>query len=160
SVSNAVSRSNGSPPCGTRQQLPGVAAQWVNKNAFRRTGDLAVAIHAATSLCQAEVDPIGGAVTGSVKSGNIDECLQQQGLNLVMGPPIAGQLLDDTRQQMTSKIRNANPGQNQKPAMVDEPIQVCAANRIIPADPVIARGHLPGRTGKQQAGQTRMRWLR
>src|SRR4029077_9165582 len=66
----------------------------------------------------------------------------------------------DTSQQMTGKIGNANPRQNQKTTVIDDLAEVVPTSRIVPANPLVSRSHFPGGTGKQQASQHRTPWGR
>jgi len=46
-----------------------------------------------------------------------------------------------------------NPGQDEEAAVIDEEGKVGLAGGVTPADPGVARSHLPGGAGEQQAGQ-------
>src|SRR5262249_28047451 len=109
------------------------------------------------ALGQAEIHPVGGAVAGSAKAGYIDQGFQQERSDLVTRPPIVWQLTSDTRQDVARQMIYMNPGENQKPAVIDHLRQVGAASNIVPTDPTIARRHFPRRTGEQQATQQRLK---
>ena len=92
------------------QQLPGMAVQRINKNAFGGMAlSLSVAVHTTAPLSQAKINPVGSAVTCSLETRYIDQGFQQQGLDLIVGPPIVGQLSDNARQQVAGEIVNLNP---------------------------------------------------
>src|SRR5260370_30135908 len=99
---------------GRTQQRPGMAAQWIDKDTFGRLSHpLMVTVHTATSLSQTQIHPVGGAVTGPRETRDIDAGFQQQGLHMVVSPPIVRELFGDASQQVTGKRWNANPRQNQ-----------------------------------------------
>ena len=56
---------------------------------------------------------------------------------------------------MTGQIADAHPGQDQKPAVADDPLQVRLAPALVPTDPLVAGPHAPGPTGILQATDDR-----
>src|SRR5882672_10538860 len=140
------------------QQLPGIPAQRIDKDAFRRLSDaLTVTVHTPTPLSQTKINPVRGAVTGPRETGDIHQGFQQQRLHMVVNPPIVRELFGDASQQVTRKRWNANPRENQEAAVIDDLAEVGTADGILPTNPPVSRSHFPSRTGKQQASQQRTR---
>src|SRR6267142_117349 len=140
------------------QQLPGIPAERIDKDAFGRVSDpLSVTIHTPASLSQTKIHPVGGAVTSSREARDIHQGFQQQWLHVVVNPPIVRESFGDARQQVTGKRWNTNPRENQEAAVIDDPGEVGAAHGILPTDPPISRSHLPSRAAEQQTSQHRTR---
>lgn len=54
---------------------------------------------------------------------------------------------------MTGQVWNLDPGQNQKPRVVGQELEIVLSCVSIPADKVIPQSTLPGRRAKQKTGQ-------
>ena len=67
--------------------------------------------------------------------------------------PVTGQLAGAVRQDLAGQAPNPHPGQDQKPAVVDDERQVARPLLGAPADPAVPHRHLPGRAGPLQASQ-------
>jgi len=59
----------------------------------------------------------------------------------------------DSSQDMAGQVRHPDPGQDQKPHVVGQEVEVYLSCISIPADKVISGGTLPGRRAKEKAGQ-------
>jgi len=114
---------------------------------------LAGAIHAAAPLGDANLDPVGGAITGARETGGVHQGFQQKRLDLIAGSPVLRKLLGGLREEMAGEIADTNPRQNQEAAVIDDLGKVGLASGVTPADPSIAGSHFPGGAGEQQAGE-------
>jgi hypothetical protein len=81
---------------------------------------LAGAIHATAPLGDADLDPVGGAITGARETGRVHQGFQQKRLDLIAGPPVLRKLAGGRREEMAGKIADANPGQNQEATVIDD----------------------------------------
>ena len=59
----------------------------------------------------------------------------------------------DIPQDITGQVWDSDPGQNQKPHVVGQKVEVCFSCISIPADKVIPGSDLPSRRAKEQAGR-------
>ena len=67
--------------------------------------------------------------------------------------PVFGYLHRRQRQDFGGQIFYPNPRQQEKPRVVQHPSQMGLARLPVPADPAVARGHLPGRRPETQRPQ-------
>jgi len=71
----------------------------------------------------------------------------------VFGVPIGSDSTYDPAQHMGGQMRNAHPGEDQKPGIVCNPQKVPAAGLVVPADELIPGFGFPGCGAKKQAGK-------
>src|SRR5439155_20902845 len=64
--------------------------------------------------------------------------------------PIMRHLLRAPRQDLARQSFDLHPRQDQKPSVVDNPLQVALPLLITPSNPGVARLHLPSRRGPEQ----------
>ena len=114
---------------------------------------LAGTIHAASPRGDADLDPVGGALTGAGETGGVHPGLQQKRLNLIGGPPVWRKLTGGAGEEMAGQIADTNPGQNQEAAVIDDLGKVGWTSGVTAADPRVAGSHFAGGAGAEQAGQ-------
>jgi len=131
-----------------------MTAQGVNKyvlDGLAVSGVLAV--HAASALSGAEMDPICRPIGRSVIEGSVHEGLEQQRPVTVHHLPVVRQAACRQGQDLACQPAHGNPRKNQEAAVRDDELKIAFPLFGAPSDPGIARRHHPGRTGKLQAGQ-------
>src|SRR5882762_3941119 len=99
------------------------------------------------------MDPVGGTVASSAEASRIHQGFQQQRTTSISGLPVVGHLPSAQRQDLAGQSLDSYPRQHQKPAIVDDGLQVTLPLLVVPADPGIPRPHLPGRRGPEQTSQ-------
>lgn len=112
-----------------------------------------IAIHTASSLSAAKINPVDGFVAGHPKTRALDQGFKQQRPILVQALPIFGQMLSGERKNHARKTANGNVRRNEEAAVGDDELKVPFVLFCVPADPGVARRHRPRRTRKLQAGQ-------
>src|ERR1041385_3363563 len=112
-----------------------------------------LSIHPASSRGFSKIDPVCRAIAGSIESCGVDECFQQQRRIPIMLPPVIEELAGGAGQNGRRQSFHTHPRQNQETAVVDDVLQVPSALRGTPTNPVIARRHLPCRTGPLKASE-------
>jgi hypothetical protein len=138
------------------EELPGLGAEGIEEDMFGGTAlGLAGAIHAAAPLGEADLDPVGGAITGAREAGRVHQGFQQKRLDLIGGAPVSRKLASGLREEVAGQMADTNPRQNQEAAVIDDLGKVGLASGIRPADPNVAGSHFPGGAGEEQAGQQR-----
>jgi len=65
---------------------------------------------------------VGSLVTGAWESILLNECLQQHRLNALGRLPIRGDPFHDSAENHGGQVRTLNPGEDQEPAVADDPI--------------------------------------
>lgn len=109
----------------------------------------------------AEQNPVGGAIAGTGETLGIDKGLQPVNWVMVQSLPVGGYGSGDMAKQMGGKVRNLDPGQNEKPRVVGQEVAVALAGKRRPADEGVATvngvrcrrkghaGHHPAACGNQ-----------
>ena len=87
----------------------------------------------------AQATSIGCAVTGAGKAGRIDRGLGEQQRVTMHELPVPAQAPQIQAQHARGQVRMARFGQDQKPGVVGNQMQVLELNRPSPANPAIAR---------------------
>jgi hypothetical protein len=72
---------------------------------------LAAAIHAAASLGEADLNPVGGAITSAWETGRVHQGFQQKRLDLIGGAPVWGKLASGLREEVAGKVTDPYPGE-------------------------------------------------
>src|SRR5438067_6219705 len=110
-------------------------------------------VHATASGGLPDMDPIGSPIAGSAKTDRIHQGFQQQGTTPVASLPVARHLPRAQRQNLAGQSFDSYPWKDQKPAVVDDQLQMEPPLLVAPADPLIPTSHLPRWRGPQQTGQ-------
>src|SRR5580658_150790 len=106
---------------------------------------LVVPIHASPSGGLPDMEPVGGPIASAAKALRIYQRFQQQGTNPVASLPVVRYLAGTQRQDLAGQPFDGYPRQDQKPAIVDDPLQVAFSLRFAPSNPGVSRLHPPGR---------------
>lgn len=110
----------------------------VDEHALRTPGLVAVAPgRAAKSACQAQLEPVRGAVDATVKAAGGDEGLQQQLMAKALAP-VRGHAAREQREHTRADVGMAALGQDQKAAVVGDELEAVELRAKIPADPAVA----------------------
>src|SRR5690349_18424566 len=104
-------------------------------------------IHAPAPGGLSNMDPVGGPIAGSSKALRVDQGFQQQGTIPISDLPVVRELPGAQGQDLAGESFDADRGQNQETAIIDDPLQVALALLITPSNPSVARLHLPGWRG-------------
>lgn len=118
-----------------------------------------MAIHAAATLSAAEIDPIGSPIAGAAITGTIHEGLEKQRSIAVEIVPILGQAMSGERKDFAGQPLDVDPGEHEESGVTDDELESAFAFEVTPADPGVARGHLPGGAGEEEAGEPATREL-
>ena len=113
----------------------------------------AVAILAAASLCLAGAGPVGGAVAGAFESGPVNKGFDEVDGVAVLGRPIGCEPADNMCQEVTGKVRDADPGEDEEPGIIGGPVEAVGAGGIAPADEAVAGSRFPCGGAEEQARQ-------
>jgi hypothetical protein len=124
----------------------------IEENLFNVTLDILIAIHAATSLGGADMNPVCGAIASAGVALGVDKRFEQQGTNAIGLKPIVGELMDDKREDFAGELLNLDPGKDKKSAVVDDAWEVVLASLVIPPDPTVPGRDFQSSTGKEQTG--------
>lgn len=100
-----------------------------------------------------DASPIGRLVDGPSILPLIDEGLQQHWRRAIVCHPVRPHPRGGQRQHVRAEVCHGNARQDEKPAVGHQPAQVRPPGMGAPADPVVARGHLPGRGAERQRPQ-------
>jgi hypothetical protein len=92
----------------------------------------------------AQIDPIGGVVTGAGKAVFVHEGFQVINTMIVCRLPIRWQDTTHPTQDMRGQMGHANPGQYQKPAVVSHQMQIGRPLMLRPTDEPVAATNMPG----------------
>ena len=92
----------------------------------------------------ADMDIVGGAVTGAGESIGLDKGLDHQRAVSVASLPVVRQPPTDAREHAGGGVLDLHPGQDQEAGVVDHQMQTGMALLWVPADEPITRRHLPG----------------
>jgi hypothetical protein len=114
--------------------------------------DILVSIHAPAALSGANMNPVCCAIAGAGETFRVDKGFEQQGTDTIGVQPIVGELMGGQRKDFAGKVRNLNPGEDEKSAVVNNARKVALAGWIAPPDPMIARRNFQSGAGKEQAG--------
>ena len=76
------------------------------------------------SLGLAEVDPVGGAVTGAPETGFLDKGLQQYRSYAVSFIPVGRERFGDLSEYHGGEVLSVHPRQNEEAGVVDDVAQV------------------------------------
>ena len=96
--------------------------------------------------------PVGRLVACADKTARIDKCLHHHRPHLVALIPVIGQTGQAQGQHMRGQVGNPHGGQDQKPIIADQPMQIGPARRFAPSDMLVPVGKRPcGRTKGQRA---------
>ena len=134
------------------QHLARTGMERVKKDLLHVAFNILVPIHAPASLCSADMNPVGCAITGAGEAFRIDKGFEQQGADTIGVQPIVGELMSNEREDFTGEVRDLNPGKDKKPAVVDEAWKIALASLVIPTDPAVSRCNFQSSTGEEQAG--------
>jgi len=99
----------------------------------------------ATAGRDAHLDLVDCTVASAGEAHRVHQGLQQPGAKPEPRLPIRLQRPGTPGQHVTDQVADAHPRQEQKPAVVDDPLQVRLALRLAPTDPAI-----PGRQAPQE----------
>jgi hypothetical protein len=136
------------------EKRAGLGVEWIEEDVFGgATLSLAGTIHAAAPLRDADLDPIGGAITGARETGRVHQGFQQKRLDLIGGPPVLRKLTGGVGEEVAGQIANTNPRQDQEATVIDNLGKVGLASGVTPADPSVAGSHFPGGAGEEQTGE-------
>ena len=137
-----------------------MTAQRVDENIFDGlTIKHMIPIHAAAARRTAKLNPIGSFVSRSLVTCAVDQGFKQQGAIAIQSFPVSGQALSCQRKNLAGKTANGNVRRNQESTVGNDELKVPFAFFGVPADPGVARRHLPCRTGKLQTGEIAARPL-
>jgi len=137
-----------------------MTAQGVNKNVLDGlVVDGMIAIHSAAALRGAEVNPVPGSIARPAKTGTVHQGFKQKRPVTVNGMPVVRQSPGGKRKDLACESFHLNPGQNKKPTLVYDELQIAFPLFGIPSDPGIAGRHHPCGAGKLQAGEIPARQL-
>jgi hypothetical protein len=137
---------------GSTQDLAGMGMERIKEDLLNVAFDILVPIHAAASLSGAGMDPVCGAIAGAGKTFRVDKGFEQQRFDAIGVKPIVRKLMDHKREDFAGKLRDLDPGKDEKSAVVDDAWQVALASLIVPSDPAVSRSNLQGGTCEKQAG--------
>src|ERR1035437_308555 len=98
-------------------------------------------------------NPVGRLVTSAPESVRLHEGFQQVNGVVVALLPVGSDALGNSPQNMAGQMLNADPGQDQKTAVVGDELQTRSPLLSRPTDPLVSASALPGGRAKEQAGQ-------
>src|SRR5438067_4738734 len=91
-------------------------------------------VHATASGGLPDMDPIGSPIAGSAKTDRIHQGFQQQGTTPVASLPVARHLPRAQRQNLAGQSFDSYPWKDQKPAVVDDRLQMEPPLLVAPAE--------------------------
>ena len=97
--------------------------------------------------------PVGSTVAGSAKTGGVHQRFQQQRTMPIVAFPIARHVPRTQRENFARQSFDAHPRQDEKSAVIHDPLQVASPLLVAPSDPRVPSLHLPGRRGPEQTCQ-------
>jgi len=100
---------------------------------------VAGAVVAPASRGAPDIDPVGRPVAAAGEPVLLDEGLQQQRGVPVAGPKILLHLTGRPGKELAGQIRDPNPGQDEKSAVVEDPLSPLVPLPAIPAYPPVPR---------------------
>jgi len=103
------------------------------------------AVIASASSGRTHVEPVGGSVATAAETILLDEGLQQYGRVPILSLKILRYLASGFGEDMAGQILDPNPGENEKSAVVENPLQSPLPLLPIPADPKVPRFQHKGR---------------
>jgi len=112
-----------------------------------------IAVHAASALRGAEMDPVTSFIGRPPIAGTVHQGFEKQRPVTVKRMPVSRQPAGSQGKDLACQPAHGNPRQNQETAVRDDELKVAFPLLHVPSDPGIARGHHPGGTGKLQAGE-------
>lgn len=109
----------------------------------------------APALGLADMDPVGGLVTGSPEAVAFDEGLEEDGGEGVAVHPVLSDSPGGCGEEAGGEMLRADPGEDEEAGVVDDERKTGFADLSGPADPKVSGGDLPGGGPEAQAGQGR-----
>jgi hypothetical protein len=94
--------------------------------------DILVPIHTPAALSGADMNPVCCAIAGAGETLRVDKGFEQQGTDTVGIQPIVGELMGGQRKDFAGKVRNLNPGEDEKSAVVNNARKVALADLVTP----------------------------
>jgi hypothetical protein len=94
-------------------------------------------------------NPVGRLVTRTPESVRLHEGFQQVNGVVVALLPVGRDAPGNLRQNMAGQMLNANPGQDQKTAVVGDELQARSALLSRPTDPLVSASALPSGSAKE-----------
>src|SRR5207249_10087075 len=137
--------------------LAHIATQGIEVNVFQGRLELVVAILAGATGGLTHMNPVGRLVGSPPKAVGLHEALQQVKAMAVAILPVPINPAGDLAKKRTGQTTHADPRQDQKAAVVGDPLQSRGALLGRPPDPSVSGSALPGSGSKYQAGQIHAR---
>ena len=112
-----------------------------------------VTVLSASSTGVADPQPIGGPIAGAPEEVSLNEGFYQLDWMAVFLLPIDGETPGDLTKNMAGQMRYPDPGQNQKPGVIGDEVQITSAGNIGPTEKVVTRRGPPRSRAKEHTGQ-------
>ena len=112
-----------------------------------------IPIHAATALCAAKMNPVGGLITGSAEARAFNQGFKQQRPVAVQSFPIIRQTMSGKRKDFACQSTNRNIRRNKEATIGNNELKIPFLFFSTPSDPGVSRRHFQCRTGKLKAGE-------
>jgi len=124
----------------------------VAQHVLDRAVRLAGLIVLASSRGAAQIDPVGGAITGAAEATAVDEGLQEVDRMSVDPRPVLREPTCHAPQKVGGQMRDLHPRQNQIAKVVGNEPNVLAASLGRPADEAVPAAQVTWRRGPRHAG--------
>lgn len=122
-------------------------------NIFDRHFERSIPVLTAAARGAADVFPVGRFIAGPGEPALLHKRFEKVHRMAVFGFPVGPDSSDDAAQHMGGQMRDAHPGEDQKPGIVRDPQKVSAAGLRAPADELIPGPGFPGSGAEKDAGK-------
>jgi hypothetical protein len=130
--------------------LPEVPSQKIKINVFYRDYEVIITILSRPTFCLADTDPIRCLVASTFETVTLNERLHHMNGVAVFMHPVLFNTSQDTGENITCKVRNMDPRQQEKTGIVSYGAYVGFADLWAPANKVITGSCFPSsRTEKK-----------
>lgn len=99
-----------------------------------------------------DIDPIGGLIGGAFEATLVDEGFEQIEGMAKIGGPVPTEAFDIEGEEMGSKVRDFNIGENEEPCVLCNFMEILFFDEVGPTDELIPARNPPGRGAPAEAG--------
>ena len=135
----------------TAEFLAKAGGQGIDVDVLDRHVQGVVAVLTTAALGLADADPVGGAITGALEAGAVDEGLDQIDRMSILGQPIGREATGKAGKQVRGQMGDVNPGKDEEADVVGDPGKALGPGWFVPPDELVARVDPPGGGAKERA---------
>ena len=94
----------------------------------------AISIEFSSALGLADVDPVGGSITGSSEALVVDEGFQKDGVIGIAAVPVLGELANHLGEHFRGQIGGLDPREDEEASVIDDAVKIFLSLSRSPAE--------------------------